>query len=88
MYIYVCMSLYLSLSLSLSLTHSLSLSLAYTHTHKHTHTHTHTHTHRRMFAVNSRHLVLARKKNTKKFLQNIRNSLRHATNVRFSNFRG
>jgi len=62
MYIYVYMSLYLSLSLFLSLT----LSLSCTHTHTQTHTHTHTHTHRKMFVVNSRHLVLERIKTPKK----------------------
>jgi len=56
MYIYVYMSLYLSLSH----THTLTLSFSCTHTHAQTHTH------RRMFVVNSRHLVLARIKTPKK----------------------
>ena len=61
-HVYLCVYVPVSLSLSVSLTHTLSL----LHTHTRTNTHTHTHTHRRMFVVNSRHLVLARIKTPKK----------------------
>ena len=44
---------------------------------------------RRLFVANSRHLVLARIITPKKLIQNTRKCcLLHATNVRFSNFRG
>jgi len=85
-HVYLCVYVPVSLSLSLSLTHSLSL--LHTHTRTNTHTHAHTHTQENV-CCQLQTPCFSENKNTKKIIQNIRKCcLQHATNVRFSNFRG